>query len=89
MISSSARSDSPAESGSPAAAFPRVSAARASLQEVLEQLPTALREDALGVELDALDGQLLCLTPMITPSSVRLVTVRHSGTESGSMTSEW
>src|SRR5918998_5352313 len=60
MISSSARSDSPAERGSPAAAFPSASRSKGlALQEVLEQLPTALCQDALGMELDALDGQFL------------------------------
>src|ERR687890_2025909 len=59
MISSSARSDSPAESGSPAAAFLRVSRSKGlALQEVLEQLPAALRQDTFRVELDAFDGQL-------------------------------
>src|SRR5918995_3447918 len=60
IISSSARSASPAESASPAAAFLRVSRSKGlELQEVLEHLPAAPREDALRVELDPLDRQLL------------------------------
>src|SRR5918997_2117560 len=60
MISSSDRSASPAEIGSPSVAFLRVSRSKGlALQEVLEQLPAALRENALGVELDTLDGQFL------------------------------
>src|SRR5919199_754295 len=60
MISSSARSASPAESVPPAAAFLRVSRSKVTLelQEVLEQVPTALGEDALRVKLDALDRAL-------------------------------
>src|SRR4051794_33261425 len=59
MISSSARSASPAERCSPAAAFRRVSRSIVSLelQEVLQQLVPALRQDALRMELDALYGE--------------------------------
>src|SRR5215210_5828501 len=59
MISSSARSASPAERGLPAATFPSVSRSKGlALQEVLQQLPAAPRQDALGVKLHALHGEL-------------------------------
>src|SRR5918997_75964 len=60
MISSKARSASPAERASPAAAFLRVSRSKGlKLQEVLQEALAASREDAFRVELDPLDRQFL------------------------------
>ena len=60
----------------------------ASLQEILQQLVAVLGEDRLGVELHALDRELLWRTPMISPSSVQAVTSRQSGRLARSITSE-